>query len=150
HRPVVAEQPYEPDAADQRKWEGEHHDKRLGYVAEIQIQQQEDDGQRRWNDELHPLLGPLHILVLAAPGNRVARRHLDLACHHTAGLGHVTPHVASHYIDVHPGCGLRVLRPHHHRPRYLADRRHLTEGHEGLAASSHRPFTSAHTHTRRS
>jgi hypothetical protein len=46
HRQVVAEQPHQPDAADQREGHREHHDQRLGHAPEVEVEQQEDDQQR--------------------------------------------------------------------------------------------------------
>ena len=43
HRQVVAQQPHQPDAADQRKRHRQHHDQRLGDAPEVEVQQQEDD-----------------------------------------------------------------------------------------------------------
>ena len=46
-RPVVAEQPDEPDPAHQRERQREHHDQRLADAPEVEVEQQEDDRQRR-------------------------------------------------------------------------------------------------------
>jgi hypothetical protein len=44
-REVVAEQPHQPDAADQRERHREHDDQRFGDAPEVEIKQQEDDEQ---------------------------------------------------------------------------------------------------------
>ncbi len=63
-REVVIQQPYHPDAADQREGQGKHDDQHLGDAAEGEIEQQRDHGQRQRHHHLEPGLHPLQGHVL--------------------------------------------------------------------------------------
>ena len=56
-----------------------------------------------------PFLGFLHVLVLAAPDDAVARRELDLLGHRTLGLLDVGADVDPPQVDVDPGGAPGVL-----------------------------------------
>ena len=105
----------------------EHHDQRLADALEVEVEQQEDDRERRRNDELHLRLGALHVLVLPAPDDAVAGRQLDHVAHHLLRVAHVAADVAARDVDVHPRRRHGALGAHDHRSRHLLDRRELAE-----------------------
>ena len=77
-RQVEAEPPHQPQAADQRERHRQHDDQGLGHAAEVEVEQQEDDQHGDRHDDLQPRLGAFEIFELAAPGDVVAGRELDL------------------------------------------------------------------------
>ena len=75
---VVAEQIEKPDRADGGKRHREQDDQGLHHRAGIEIEQDQDEKQGQGDDHRQPLPDPLHGLVLAAPGDGVARGKFDL------------------------------------------------------------------------
>ena len=118
-------------------------------LLEIEIQEKEDDRERRGNHESHPLLRALHVLELSAPYERVPGRHLHIARNDLLRLGHVAADISTGDIHIDPCRRNRPFRAHHHRPSSLANRRYLAER-DLRAAGSHcrraRARTLAGTH----
>ena len=110
-RHVEAEPPEQPDAADQREWQREHDDERLGQPAEIQVEQQEDDRERHRHDQLEACLGPFEIFELTAPGDAEARGQLDALRDRVLGVANVAAEVAPDRIDEDVDRELAILGP---------------------------------------
>src|SRR5204863_7845802 len=85
------EQPHDPHAAHERERQRQHHDRRLRYGTEGEIQQQRDDPERERDDDLEPRLHPLDRLILTAPAQPVAGGELDVARHDALSVTHISP-----------------------------------------------------------
>ena len=97
---VVAEQVEEPDGADRGERHGQGDDAGLRHRPGVQVEQEEDEEQRQGDDHLQPRLDPLHGLVLAAPGDGVARQELHLVPQQPIGLLDVALRVAPRQVHV--------------------------------------------------
>ena len=56
--------------------------------------------QRDRNHDPEPLDDTLQVFVLAAPGELIAGRQLNLLSHHALGFVHIAPHVTAGHIHV--------------------------------------------------
>ena len=137
HRQVVAQRPHQPHAADQRERDRQHDDQGLRESLEVEVQQQEDRQQRHRNDDLHLLDRALHVLELAAPGDVVAGRKLDLLGHRLARVGHVRADVAATDVDEDVGRQQRVLGADARRAARDHHLGHLPQRHHRAAHDRH-------------
>ena len=64
---TVIQQVHQPDAAHQRQGQRPHQNQHLGEIAEIEVEQHDDDSQGKRHDIAQTLFGPLHVFVLAGP-----------------------------------------------------------------------------------
>ena len=124
---VVAEQPHEPHAAHQRERERKHHDRRLGHVPEVEVQQPEDDQQGDRHHHTQPRRGPLERLELAGPRDAIARRQRHPPRHHLSRLVDISADISATNVHVDHVVEQRVLRLDERRTLDHADARHLSK-----------------------
>ena len=136
-RQVEPEPPHQPDAADQREGQRQHHDQRLGDPAEVEVEQQEDDQQRDRHDDLQARLGPLQVLELAAPLDVGAGRELHLVRDRLPRLGDIAAEVAAGDVDEDVDRELAVLGADRGRAAGELDLGHLAERHGAAAGQRH-------------
>ena len=86
HAEVVVERPQQPDAADEGEGHTKGDDERFAEVAEVHVEEQQDEHEREWDDPAEGFFGPLHILELATPLQVVAGGDLDLLADVLLGL----------------------------------------------------------------
>ena len=127
HAHIEAKPVHQPESADQRKWNGEHHHQGCDDVAEVQIEQQKDNKQGEGHDDPQPFIGPLHILELSGPCERIARRQLDSFADQLSGPGDVTADIAGLDIHIDPCIGTGILRLDRGRSPPGGERRHLRQ-----------------------
>ena len=128
HAQVVAQQVDQPDAAHQRERDREQHDHRFSHRVEIGVEQHHDDQQGQGHHVGQPFRSALHVLVLAAPEQVVAGRHLHLFLHHLLGFLDVAAQVAPGYVHEDVAHQFRIFAldgrgPHGHaHARQLGER----------------------------
>ena len=115
-RQFVAEQVQQPETADQGQRQRPHDDRDFGKTAEVDEQQQHDDGQRHRADDGQAFLRPHHVLVLPGPGQRIACGQFDLLGNDALRFSDVGAKVAIRDVDVGPAVQSRVLTLDHRRP----------------------------------
>ena len=85
YRQVVAQQPEQPDAADQRKRQSSHNQQSVFNAAESDVKQDKDNHQGKRQHDFQLRGGALEVLILPGPGQRDAFRQpdpfADLALH---------------------------------------------------------------------
>src|SRR5216117_1485328 len=139
-RQVVVEQPRDPHAAHERERQRQHHDRRLGYGTEGEIQEQRDDPEREGDDDPEPRLHPLNRLVLTAPAQPVAGGELHLARHDALSVTHVAPHVPPPHVDRHLVVQVTALAPDHRWAGAELNVGDLSEGHlRAVTAADQQP-----------
>ena len=99
-----------------------------GDVPEVDVEQDEDDGQRERHDDLESLLGALHVLESTAPLEGVPGRNLHLLGNLFASRLHVGPKVDAPYVDLDPGVQTSVLALDRRRPLKEPEGCHLLQG----------------------
>ena len=128
-REVVAQQPHDPHAADQRERQRQHHDRHLADRAKRQIEKKRDDREGERHHHLEAGLDACECLVLPAPSEPISRRQRHLAVNQRAGIADVTPHIAAAHIDRDLIVQISALAADHRRTRTEADIGHLAEWH---------------------
>ena len=124
---IVAEPPHEPGAADKREGHRQHDDERLGEPPEIEIEQHEDEKQRRRDDDAQLGRRALQIFELPAPFDVIAGRQFHLLGDGARGVGHIAAEIAALQIDIDIGDELRVLGADAGRPLRHRDARDLAQ-----------------------
>ena len=125
HGQIVAQQVHQPDAANHTERQGAHYNTHLGHVAEIQVQQDHDNRQRQRYHQCQALLGTLHVLILAGPGQGVAGRQVHLLPHHRLSLFDPTTKIPACNVHQGPAIEAGIFRFDHGRPPVDPDIRHV-------------------------
>ena len=130
---VVAQGPEQPEGADGAEGHRQHHHGGLEGRLGVGVEQAEDQHQRDGQNDLQPLLHADHVLVLARPGEAVARGQLQLLLHGGLGVLHVGAHVDLRGVEVHQDIAvhLAVLVPDHGRARHPLQVRDGLHGDQG-------------------
>ena len=101
NRKVIAQQIHQPDCANHGKRQRTHDDAHFRKTAEVQEQQNDDNRQRQRHHVGELFLGTQHVLILARPGNRIARRQVKFLVHGGHGLLHISADIDP--FNIHEG-----------------------------------------------
>ncbi len=138
HREVEVEQPEGPDPAHHRQRQSGENEQHLLNAAKRQIEQQYYDGDGERHHVGETRLGPLHVLVLAGPGEGVARRQHQLLAHFSLGLIDEGADIATANVDVDPTVEARVFTAQHGRLVADVDPGHVRQRDACATWSDHR------------
>src|SRR3546814_6790568 len=103
NRLVVSEQIENPESAREREGQRTHDERGLIEPPEDEVQQHENNQERRGDDELQPVERALEIFELSRIGNRYARRQLDLPGDGGLQVADHRGKVAATHVDIDPG-----------------------------------------------
>src|SRR3979490_3452544 len=97
---MEAEPPHQPNSSDQREWQREHDDHRIGERAEVEIQQQKDDQQRDRHHDLQTRRRALKVFELSAPYDIGTCRKLNARLRRSWRGGDGAAEIAIANIDI--------------------------------------------------
>src|ERR1019366_1539058 len=112
---------------------GQNDDHGLGHGLRVDVQQHDDQNnrKRKYHHQLVP--NTLHGLVLAAPGERIPGWKLHLIAHDLLRFLDIAPDIAAGNVDVHVTVQHAVLVAQHRGTTHNLDLGQLRERYLGLA-----------------